>query len=412
MFFGMDDMFGGAAGPKKDVDTQKFYDVLGVKKDASKADIKKAYRKLALKEHPDKGGDPEKFKELTRAYEVLSDEQKRARYDKFGEEGVDQDGMGPGNAEDIFDMVFGGGRGGRSTGPRKGEDISHVLEVPLAQFYNGATRKLAINRVVIDRSSPITTCNACDGHGVTVKTVRMGPMVQQMQSSCQQCHGQGRTFKTKKSKEIIEIHIEKGMKSGQRIPFRGMADESSPDVEPGDLIIILKQKENEDTPFTRKGNDLFLRKPVNLVEALTGYTTVVTHLDGRKLIVRSKPGDVIKPIDLTSQKHYLKCVKGEGMPTHQNPFLCGNLFLILDIVFPESLTPDACEILREILPAPTEAPIITDEMEETYEHHELVDMDPKESAAATAGYDKSSEAYEEDDEGSMPGAQRVQCAQQ
>mmetsp|Transcript_9188 Transcript_9188/g.7651 ORF Transcript_9188/g.7651 Transcript_9188/m.7651 type:complete len:115 (-) Transcript_9188:27-371(-) len=75
----------------------------------------------------------------------------------------------------------------------------------------------------------------------------MGPMVQQMQSTCPQCHGQGKTFKTKKSKEIIEIHIEKGMKSGQKIPFRGMADESNPDIEPGDLIIILKQKENEDT---------------------------------------------------------------------------------------------------------------------------------------------------------------------
>ncbi|EER10205.1 conserved hypothetical protein [Perkinsus marinus ATCC 50983] len=343
---------------------------------------------------------------------LMSDEQKRSRYDKFGEEGVDQDGMGPGNAEDIFDMVFGGGRG-RSTGPRKGEDISHVLEVPLAQFYNGATRKLAINRVVIDRSSPITTCNACDGQGVTIKTVRMGPMVQQMQSACQQCHGQGRSFKTKKSKEVIEIHIEKGMKSGQRIPFRGMADESSPDVEPGDLIIILKQKEHDDTEFTRKGNDLFIRKPISLVEALTGYTAVITHMDGRKLIVRSKPGDIIKPIDLSSEKHYLKCIKGEGMPTHQNPFLCGNLFLILDIVFPESLTPDACEILQEVLPAPTDAPIITDEMEETYEHHELVDMNPKESAAATAGFDKSNEAYEEDEEGSMPGgAQRVQCAQQ
>merc|ERR1719183_1260219 len=110
-FPGMDDMGGGGRrGPKKDVDTTKFYKLLEVDKNANDAEIKKAYRKLAVKHHPDKGGDPEKFKEITRAYEVLSDSDKRSKYDKFGEDGVDADGGG-GDPTDIFEAFFGGGRG-------------------------------------------------------------------------------------------------------------------------------------------------------------------------------------------------------------------------------------------------------------------------------------------------------------
>ncbi|KAF4756643.1 DnaJ (Hsp40), sub A, member 4 [Perkinsus olseni] len=207
---------------------------------------------------------------------------------------------------------------------------------------------------------------------------------------------------------MVEVHIEKGMKHGQRIPFRGMADENSPGVEPGDLIIVLKQKE-DDSGFTRKGNDLFIRRTVTLLEALTGYTTVLTHLDDRKLIIRSKPGDIIRPIDMTSEKHFLKAIKGEGMPTHKNPFVCGNLFLILDIAFPENLSEEAMARLREVLPAPKDSPRITKKMEKEYEHHELTDMDP--SVSARMGAETSGgEAYDEDEEG--PRGPSVACAQQ
>ncbi|KAF4658172.1 DnaJ (Hsp40), sub A, member 4 [Perkinsus olseni] len=422
MFFGGDPFedFAGAAGmgggPRGDVDTQKYYDILGVSKDATTAEIKKAFRKLAIKNHPDKGGDAEKFKEITRAYEVLSDDEKRQKYDRFGEEGVDQEGPS-GAGMDMFDMMFGGGRS-RHGGKRKGEDISHVLEVSLSQFYNGATRKLAINRVVIDRSVPVKTCNACDGQGVVMKVVRMGPMIQRVRQACPQCSGQGQSFKTKKSKEIIEVHIQKGMKDGQQIPFRGMADESDPSEEPGDFIVVLKQKAPQNDAaakgFTRKGNDLYLRRSITLLEALTGYTTVIDHMDDRKLIVKSGKGEVIKPVDLAAEKHLLKCVKGEGMPSPQNQFVCGNLFLILDIVFPEHIKEDACKKLAAILPHPKSAPKITAKMDKEYEHHQLVDMDPAESLRAQQSYGGSREAYDEDDEndGIPGGAQRVQCAQQ
>lgn len=318
---------------------------------------------------------------------------------------------------DMFDMMFGGGGNRSRRGKRKGEDISHVLEVSLSQFYNGATRKLAINRVVIDRSVPVKTCNACDGEGVVIKVVRMGPMIQRVRQACPQCNGQGQSFKTKKSKEIIEVHIQKGMKDGQQIPFRGMADESDPSEEPGDFIVVLKQKASQNDAsahgFTRKGNDLYLRKSITLLEALTGYTTVIEHMDGRKLIVKSKKGEVIKPVDMTAERHLLKCVKGEGMPSLQNQFVCGNLFIILDIVFPNEMKEKACKELAKILPHPKDAPKITSKMDKEYEHHQLVDMDPAESLRAQQ-FGGSREAYDEDDDDNegFPGAQRVQCAQQ
>lgn len=121
-FAGMHGGMGGRRGPPKDVDTKKYYDLLGVEKDATLDQIKKAYRKRALKEHPDKGGDPEKFKEMTAAYEVLSDRDKRELYDKYGEEGVKQGG-GMGGGADIFSQMFGGGMGGRQQGPKKGKSV-------------------------------------------------------------------------------------------------------------------------------------------------------------------------------------------------------------------------------------------------------------------------------------------------
>ena len=121
---------GGARGPKKEVDTQKYYDLLGVTKKSTQAEIKKAFRTKALKEHPDKGGDPEKFKDLTVAYEVLCDGDKRDLYDKYGEEGLREGGGGGGGMGDIFDLFGmggggGGGRGGQKSGPKKGKPVLH-----------------------------------------------------------------------------------------------------------------------------------------------------------------------------------------------------------------------------------------------------------------------------------------------
>merc|ERR1719199_1199156 len=290
----------GGGGPpgrrsKKPVDNTKFYKELEVEKTATDSEIKKAYRKLAVKHHPDKGGDQEKFKELTRAYEVLSDPEKRAKYDKFGEEGL-EDGGGGGDASDIFEAFFGGGgrRGGGGQRKRqKTKDVVQPLKVTLEQMYSGATKKMAITRQVIDKQKGVQACSDCDGRGVKVQVVRMGPMIQQMQSACGACNGQGKSFKRKQDREVLEVHIQKGSPDNHKVVFREMADEH-PDADTGDVVFVLKEQPHSD--FKRRGADLFVERKISLVEALCGFEIEIKHLDGRTLIVKTAPGDIVKPM--------------------------------------------------------------------------------------------------------------------
>merc|ERR1712093_11888 len=285
---------GMGGGRRKDVDTTKLYKVLGVEKNATGSEIKKAYRKLAVKHHPDKGGDPDTFKEISKAYDILGDEEKRTQYDQFGEEGVGG-GQG-GDAGDIFDMMFNGGggrRGGRGGGQKKGKDEVHPLEVSLEDLYNGKVRKLSVTRQVIDRSVPVKTCEECDGQGVVIQMIRMGPMVQQTQSACSSCNGKGVTCKKKRVKEVLEVPVQKGAPSGHRVTFQEKSDEH-PGVTPGDVIFVLNEQAHK--VFKRKGADLYVEKTISLVEALCGFEMEVEHLDGRTLIVRSLPGEVITPV--------------------------------------------------------------------------------------------------------------------
>lgn len=293
-FPGMDGPGGmGGGRPKKNADTTKFYKLLEVEKSANEAEIKKAYRKLAVKHHPDKGGDPEKFKEITRAYEVLSDSDKRSRYDKYGEDGLEEGGGG--DPTDIFEAMFGGGGRGGGGGRRrqKTKDVVQPLKVTLEQLYNGQTKKMAITRKVIDKQKGVVECQECGGRGVKVQVVRMGPMIQQMQSACDSCGGQGKTFKTKQEREVLEVMIQKGSPDNHKVTFREMADEQ-PDHDTGDVSFVLKQQEHAE--FKRKGADLFIERKISLVEALCGFELEVTHLDGRKLLVKTNPGDIVKPM--------------------------------------------------------------------------------------------------------------------
>ena len=238
---------GGAAtsgGPKAAVDTASMYKLLGVAKDASPDDIRKAYRKLALKEHPDKGGDIEKFKALSRAYEVLSDPTTRATYDSYGEEGL-ANGGGEGGPHmdpmDLFSQLFGGGGGRRGTasGPRPGPDMVHKLPVSLLDLYRGRIAKLAVSRDVACKqcSGSGTTpnasevpCEPCKGRGQVTQMRSMGPgMIQQMASVCPACKGAGATIpegsrcggcagaKLVKDKKVFEVHVEPGMANGQKV---------------------------------------------------------------------------------------------------------------------------------------------------------------------------------------------------
>mmetsp|Transcript_82483 Transcript_82483/g.197905 ORF Transcript_82483/g.197905 Transcript_82483/m.197905 type:complete len:515 (+) Transcript_82483:99-1643(+) len=504
---GFPGMGGKGGGRGKNADTTKFYKLLEVEKNASEADIKKAYRKLAVKHHPDKGGDPEKFKEITRAYEVLSDSDKRSKYDRFGEEGLDNDG--PGDASDIFEAFFGGGgrRGGGGQRRRqKTKDVVQNLKVTLEQMYGGFTKKMAITRQVIDKKKGVQECRECDGRGVKVEVVRMGPMIQQMQSQCHSCGGQGKSFQTKQEREVLEVHIQKGSPDGHKVTFKEMADEH-PDADAGDVVFVLKQQEHAD--FKRKGADLYIERKISLVEALCGFTMELTHLDGRKLMIKTQPGEIVKPMSqgfdpLASQEQkteweiiedsdcpsvenvaqadttdidtlkkacetqlkrkgidvgcfvvdgqrayfkqctreeaisakktrrgstmyvvtdpdakksfrMMKAVKDEGMPTFKNPFVHGNLFLILTIEFPDSLSPDNQKAMAKLLPPPLHVPKWQED-DQSVEIHTVTDIDPVQSFNSNkVNMSAGGEAYDDDEEDGPrggPGGPGVQCHQQ
>eukprot|EP00927_Polykrikos_kofoidii_P003985 TRINITY_DN1158_c0_g1_i12.p1 TRINITY_DN1158_c0_g1~~TRINITY_DN1158_c0_g1_i12.p1 ORF type:complete len:515 (-),score=101.08 TRINITY_DN1158_c0_g1_i12:469-2013(-) len=496
---------GGGRGGKP-ADTTKFYTELGVDKNAGADEIKKAYRKLAVKHHPDKGGDPEKFKEITRAYEVLSDSDKRSKYDKYGEEGLD--GEGGSDPTDIFESFFGGGRRGGGGGGRKRQktkDVVQPLKVTLEQLYSGASKKMAITRQVIDKKKGVQECRQCDGRGVKVEVIRMGPMIQQMQSACNSCGGKGKSFNTKQEREVLDVHIQKGSPDGHKLQFREMADEH-PDADTGDVFFVLKQQDH--AVFKRKGADLFIERNISLVEALCGFELEVTHLDGRKLLVKSSPGEIVKPLaqgfdplsteaaktewdtfedadlpgienvaqadttDIDTLKkacetqlkrkgidcgafvvsggkayfkqcsreealaakktkrgstayvisdpnqnqalRFMKAVKDEGMPTYKNPFVHGNLFLILTIQFPDTLSPESQRAIRQLLPPPLNVPSFS-ENDQTVEVHTVTDIDPVQSFNSNkVNMQAGGEAYDDDEEeggrGGGPGG--VQCQQQ
>eukprot|EP00956_Cyclotella_meneghiniana_P028790 scaffold68055_cov60-Cyclotella_meneghiniana.AAC.2 len=401
----------GGGGPRRDVDTSKLYETLGVRhssslyrvdKNADDKEIKKAYRKLAVKHHPDKGGDEHKFKEISAAYEVLSDKEKRAKYDKYGLEGLADESGGGGGAEDLFSMFFGGrGGGGRSSGPRKGESVNHPLKVSLEDLYNGKTAKIAINRQIIVGESKM--CSACDGQGVVIelRQIALG-MVQQLQRRCTECGGQGYVADKRKERKILDVLVEKGMKHNQKIVFRGLADEK-PNQEAGDVNFIIQEKEHE--VFKRKGADLLITKTLSLNEALCGFEWIVKHLDGREVLIKSKPGEVIKP-EASSQHPFVKIVPNEGMPSHGNPFVKGNLYVLFRVEFPSDneLSEKAVKELKKVLPRPAmEVAYDEDDVEVVHLDHADVKNFGKGGAAS---HDNN---YDSDEEGEGPG--QVQCQQ-
>uniref|UniRef100_A0AAZ3QBP1 DnaJ homolog subfamily A member 2 n=1 Tax=Oncorhynchus tshawytscha TaxID=74940 RepID=A0AAZ3QBP1_ONCTS len=412
------------------VDT-KLYDILGVSPSASENELKKAYRKLAKEYHPDKNPDAgDKFKEISFAYEVLTNPEKKELYDRYGEQGLREGGGGGAGMDDIFSHIFGGGclalwgagtwrgRTQRGTQERRGYVFHPDIVVSLEDLYNGKTTKLQLSKNVLcascngagGKAGAVQKCVACRGRGMRIMIRQLAPgMVQQMQSVCTDCNGEGEVIsekdrckkcegrKVNKETKLLEVHVDKGMKHGQKISFTGEADQA-PGTEPGDILLVLQEKEHEG--FRRDGHDLHMTQRIGLVEALCGFQLAVTHLDGRQLAVKYPPGKVIEP-------GCIRVVKGEGMPQYRNPFEKGDLFIKFDVQFPENnwISPEKLSELEDLLPGRAEVPVISSEAEEV----DLQDCEVRGQGSAGA----RREAYNDSsDEEGGPHGPGVQCAHQ
>ncbi|XP_066248346.1 dnaJ homolog subfamily A member 2-like [Euwallacea similis] len=405
----------------------KLYEILGVSRNAGDNEIKKQYRKLAKEFHPDKNPEAgEKFKEISYAYEILSDSKKRQLYDRVGLKGLQEGGHHEG--DDLFSSLFSGGGlfggfggfgGGGSRRRQRGEDTVYPLKVTLEDLYNGKTSKLQLSKNVVcsqcsgkgsKNGQPAEKCPACSGCGLKITYRAIGPgMVQQVQSACSDCRGSGEIIKEKdrcttcKGKKVcnetktLEVHVDKGMKDNQKIILRGEGDQQ-PDIETGDVVIVLQQKPHE--RFERNGNDLHMKHTVSLTEALCGFSFVVHHLDKRDLLIKHPAGQVVKPGDV-------KVVTGEGMPMYKNPFEKGQLYITFTIKFPDNhfATEPVLKNLESILGP---RPEFTMPDGEHVEEVDLLEYNPhdRNSDAANRG-----EVYASDDEEHSHG-RGMQCVPQ
>ena len=359
-----------------------------------------------MKHHPDKGGDEHLFKEINAAYEILSDSEKRAKYDKYGLEGLEE-GAGGASPDDLFSMFFGGG-GRRATGPRRAEDVNHPLKVSLEDLYNGKTVKLAITRqVIVGGKEASRECTACDGQGVVLelRQIALG-MVQQIQRKCSSCDGEGHIYQKQRERKVLEVLVEKGMKNQQKITFRNMGDEK-PNMEAGHINFIVQEKEH--ATFKRKGADLLYQKTLSLKEAICGFEWPIKHLDGRTVIVKSKPGEIIQP-EADHSRPFSKIIPNEGMPSHGNPFVKGDLYVLFTVDFPKdgAFNAEQIDILRKVLPGPSSPAEDSSKMDE--ENTEIAHLEHADVRNfGKGGIQSSDRAYDSDDDEGGP--QAVQCNQ-
>jgi len=318
--------------------------------------------------------------------------------------------------------MFGGERGGRG-GPQQGEDLVHPLPVSLEDLYNGKSVKLSVTRNIIctkctgsgsKKPGAVSTCSSCNGRGIKLIVRQIGPgMIQQMQTVCPECQGSGEKIKEEdkcpeckgkkvlKDKKILEVHVDKGMKHNQKVVFSGESDQA-PGVEPGDIVIVLQQKEHE--RFKRQDKDLVMEHSIPLIEALAGTKFVVQHLDGRTLVITTNPGDILKPGDVRS-------IDGEGMPQYKRPFEKGNLLVKFDIVFPEpnKFTPQQMQLLERILPSRNTVPPVNGEFEEVTLGAVLAEPQNKKAYRGEVYDADGDHDHDEEGGGGNPG---VQCRQQ
>lgn len=325
----------------------EYYDILGVKPDATESEIKKAFRTKALKEHPDKGGCEEKFKQLSAAYEVLSDSEKRKMYDQVGKD-VEK-GMHHANPNDIFAQMFGGsnifnmfGGGMFAEQRREPSDIVYNLEVPLEKICTKHVSKLRFerNRVCEECKDSIGTCDLCQGRGMRVQIRQFGlGMIQQQSVPCQNCHSSGKLFSScskctngiYKDAKVFEVPLKLSKRNGQEFRFTGEGNEQH-GVPPGDFVVVVRYAEHPVYKVNR--DDFHVNKTITLKEALTGYRTTLVHPSGETINVNTT-GKIIDP-------HVPYVIQGKGLNN-------GNLAIIFYVEYPKELSAMQIQKLLNIL---------------------------------------------------------------
>lgn len=354
----------------------KLYEILGVDPDASQRDIKKAYRKLAVKYHPDRAeGDrnkaEEKFKEISHAYDILSDDDKRARYDMFGESLVDE-GPDMDDGIDITNLMNQNLR-------KKVRPMIHKLNITLEDIFKGTTKKIKVIRNIAcnkcDASgakdkNKINICKTCKGKGSINIMKRMGPMVIQQTQTCNKCNRKGKIITDDntckecngkcivKNEKIFDIDIKAGSRAGEPIILHGEG-EFHPDAdEAGDIIIVLEQEEHQ--KFKRKNENLIFTKELSVIDALCGTNFIITHLDGSKIIV--KTDKVINP----HKKYYIRNV---GLPCYKNPTQKGDMIIEFNIIYPDKLDSKKIKKLKDLFPDITKEKDIKLDTDNYYETH-------------------------------------------
>ncbi|MCQ2212459.1 MAG: molecular chaperone DnaJ [Bacteroidaceae bacterium] len=360
-----------------------YYEVLGVEKNATDEQIKKAYRKLAVKYHPDRNpGDKdaeEKFKEVAEAYDVLRDPQKRQRYDQFGPEGVNGaggfGGFNGASAEDIFSSIFGsfhgfsdifgdgfdsgfGGGGGGYSRPRyRGNDLRRKVELDLNEIVNGTTKKFKIKKDVVchhckgsgSEDGQTETCSQCQGRGFIVTRRQSLFGLMQQQSVCPSCQGQGKIIKNKchcckgtgveQGEEVVEVKFPAGLVDGMTVNVEGKGNAGPMNGENGNLLIIIQEKPHEE--LMRDGLNIVYNLLISVPQAALGCEVEVPTVAGKskfKIDAGTQPGTVLR-------------FRGKGVPNINRSYgepSVGDQLINISVYIPEKLSKDEKETMEKM----------------------------------------------------------------
>ncbi len=355
-----------------------YYEVLGVDKNASADDIKKAYRKKAIQYHPDKNpGDKvaeEKFKEAAEAYAVLSDPQKRQQYDQFGHAGMNgASGFSTGgmSMEDIFSRfgdlfggtgfgdLFGGFSSGRSTGQRvtRGSDLRVKVKLTLEEIATGVDKKIRVKKQVPcpdchatgSTDGKVETCQQCHGTGRVMRTQRTLLGMMQVQDACPVCHGEGKIVRNKcphcngegivRDEEVISIHIPAGVMNGMQLTMQGKGNAAPRGGINGDLIVLIEEVEHPE--LIRDGSDLIYNLLLSVPTATLGGQIEIPTLSGKVKITipqGTQPGKVLR-------------LRGKGLPTidqYGRQYATGDMLINVNVYIPEHLSRDEKKLIEQL----------------------------------------------------------------